>query len=50
MLTSEEDTRKTFKSGMYLEKCHVILPLVFNTEEYAGDGSDLLERKKTSHP
>lgn len=44
MLTLEEYTRKKFRSGMYLEKCHIFL-LTFNTEKYTGGGSDSLGRK-----
>lgn len=45
MLTSVESSRKKILSGTYLEKCHTILPLTFNTEEYTGDGGDSLQKK-----
>lgn len=46
MLTSVEDTRKKFSSGLYLGKCHItLLPWTFNTEEYTDVGSDSQEKK-----
>lgn len=46
LLTSVEDTRKKFSSGLYLGKCHTtLLPLTFNAEEYTDVGSDSLEKK-----
>lgn len=31
---------------MFLEKCHAILSLTFNTKEYTGHGGDSLEKKE----